>query len=189
MTGEHANAVNDGRIASGARPDPVGPIRSLIGETDASVRRLRSTQIPQHVGMAAACRALAVEIPRALAAQVDADLRSGVLAQRWEAVRAAAAEVGSIGDTDPTLAALALLLREQGRAVMRHLIRREKEWAADAYRLEGQADAQEAQLQQLRRVLGTIPLADAEEITSEAAPHVVAELDANATIEPAEGAH
>src|SRR5262249_23699650 len=83
----------------------------------ARVRRLRSAQIPQHIGMAAACRALAVELPRALTAQLDADLASGVLAQRWEAVRAAAAEPGASGDIDSTLFALALLLREQGRAV------------------------------------------------------------------------
>lgn len=140
--------------ADGVSDEPIRSIRALTAETEASVRRLRSAQIPQHVGMAAACRALAVELPRALAAQIDEDLGSGVLAQRWEAARTAAAAPGASGELDSTLAALALLLREQSRAVMRHLIRRDKEWAADAYRLEGQAAALEAQVHQLRRAVG-----------------------------------
>ncbi|TMQ08619.1 MAG: hypothetical protein E6J90_39875 [Deltaproteobacteria bacterium] len=176
-----AHTSDSGDIAS----DPIGAIRSLAEESEASVRRLRAAQIPQHVGMAAACRALAVEVPRALAAQVDADLSSGVLAQRWEAVRAAAVEPGTSGGADPTIAALALLLREQSRAVMRHLVRREKEWAADAYRLEGQAGALEAQLQRLRRLVGSAPAADPGETTLDAAPHVVAEVEAPAANEPA----
>ncbi|HEX7842772.1 MAG TPA: hypothetical protein VF469_35105, partial [Kofleriaceae bacterium] len=121
--------------ATGVPVDPVQSIRTLAAEHAALVHRLRSAQIPQHIGMAATCRALAVELPRALAAQVDADLRSGVLAQRWAAIRAAAAEPGASGEPDATLAALALLLREHSRAAMRHLLLREKEWAADAYRL------------------------------------------------------
>jgi len=127
--------------------DPVLSIHALAAEHAALVRRLRSAQIPQHVGMAAACRALAVELPRVLAAQVDAELQSGALAQRWAAIRAAAAEPGA-----SELTALALLLREQGRAAMRHLLLREKEWAADAYRLEGQAGALEATIERLQRV-------------------------------------
>lgn len=169
--------------------DPLGSIRSLAAENEASVGRIRSAQIPQHVGMAAACRALSVELPRALTAQVDAELDSGVLAQRWEALRAAAGEPGASGGADPTVAALALLLREQGRAVMRHLIRREKEWAADAYRLEGQAGALESQLQRLQQMMGTLLASGAGETTLDAAPHVVAELDVRATTEPLADAH
>ena len=189
MNGEGRSSIADQRSAAGdGADDPLCSIRALAAESEAHVRRLRSTQIPQHVGMAAACRALAVEVSRMLAAQVEADLNRGVLAQRWEAIRAAAAEPGASAGTDPTIAALALLLREQGRAVMRHLVRREKDWAADAYRLEGQADALEAQLQQLRRVVGTAPEADAAELTLDAAPHVVAELDVRATTEAVAGA-
>jgi hypothetical protein len=132
---------------AGVPADAVPSIRALVAEHAALVRRLRSAQIPQHVGMAAACRALAVELPRVLAAQVDADLRSGALAQRWAAIRAAAAEPEA-----SELTALALLLREQGRAAMRHLLLREKEWSADAYRLEGQAGALEATIERLQRV-------------------------------------
>ena len=178
MNGESTNVVADPPAAVGdVASDPLGSIRSVAAENEASILRLRSAQIPQHVGMAAACRALAVELPRVLAAQLHADLSSGVLAQRWEAIRAAATEPAATGGPDPTIAALALLLREQGRTLMRHLIRREKEWAADAYRLEGQADALEAQLQRLRRVEGVIPTADASATTHDAAPHIVAEAD------------
>lgn len=187
MSSETLNPIGNQAEAAGGDGDPVGSIRSIAAENEAGVRRLRSAQIPQHVGMAAACRALAVELPRALAAQVDADLSSGALAQRWETVRAAAAEPGVSGEFDSTLAALALLLRDQGRAVMRHLVRREKEWAADAYRLEGHADALEAQVHQLRRVVGTVPATDDGATTSDAAP-LAAELGARPTVEPAPGA-
>ena len=184
MSGDNPHAVADQDAVGGDRTDdPMVSIRSLAAENEASVRRLRSAQIPQHVGMAAACRALAIELPRVLAAQVDADVNSGLLAQRWEAVRAAADEGASTG-TDATLAAVALLLREQGRAVMRHLVRREKEWAAAAYRLEGHADALEGQLQQLRQAAGLAPVANATDATLDVAPHVVAELEARATPEP-----
>jgi hypothetical protein len=190
MSDESTKAVADERATAGdVAGDPLSSIRALAVENEAAVRRLRSAHIPQHVGMAAACRALAVELPRAIAAQVDADLKSGVLAQRWEAVRAAATEAGASGGPDAAIGALALLLREQGRALMRHLVRREKEWAADAYRLEGQADALEAQLQQIRRVVGTARGAVTGETSVDAAPHVVAELDAAATAEPVAGAH
>lgn len=147
-TSNAASATDD------ATGNPVALVRVLAAEHTARVRRLRNAQIPHHIGMAAACRALAVELPRALTVQVDADLASGVLAQRWEAVRAAAAEPGASGDLDSTLFALALLLREQGRSVMRHLVRREKEWTADAYRLEGQAGALEGVAAQLLGVAG-----------------------------------
>ncbi len=129
--------------------DPL--IRAVAAENAVLLQRLRGTQIPQHVGMAAACRTLAVELPRTLAAQVEADLQSGALAQRWEAARAAAAVPGASGELDSTLTAVALMLREHGRAVMRHLILRDKQWSADAYRLEGQAVALESVIQRLHR--------------------------------------
>jgi hypothetical protein len=164
--------------------DPWAQIRSLATENEAGVRRARSALIPQHIGMAAACRALAVELPRALAARIDEDLKSGVLAQRWDAVRTLAAEAGAGGEPDPTLTAIAALLREHGRAVMRHLVQREKAWAADAYRLEGQADALEAQLQQLRQVLAAAPTADTRDTPSGTVPLATADLDARPTAEP-----
>lgn len=147
VSGEGASPASDSS-------DPVASVRALAAENTTQVHRLRSAQIPQHIGMAAACRALAAELPRALMVQIDADLTSGALAQRWEAVRAAAAEPGASGELDSTLFALALLLREQRRVVIRHLVRRQKDWTADAYRLEGQAGALEAMAAQLLRVAG-----------------------------------
>jgi hypothetical protein len=148
-TGATADSGNPATVRS---TDAVASVRALAADNATRARSLRGAQIPQHVGMAAACRALAVELPRALAVQIDDELRSGVLAQRWESVRAAAAEPGASGEFDSTLFAIALLLREQGRTAMRHLVRREKEWTAAAYRLEGQASALEGSAAQLLRV-------------------------------------
>jgi hypothetical protein len=142
-------------------PDRAEAIRGLAAENVASVARLRSTQIPQHVGMAAACRQLAVELPGMLVAQVESDLRTGVLAKRWEEICAAAAEDATREGVAPTVAAITVLLREQTRAVMRHLAHRGKEWTADAYRLEGQATALESQAERLRHLAGVAPRSDA----------------------------
>ena len=179
--GELAPAATDNASAGGdAAVEPVASVRTLAAESAAQARQLRGARIPQHVGMAAACRALAVELPRALALQIDADLGSGALAQRWEAVRAAAAEPGASGEVDSTLFALAVLLREQGRAVMRHLIRRDKEWTADAYRLEGQAGALEGMAEQLRRVAGQASGPDSAAASSDVQAPVATEDDPRA---------
>jgi hypothetical protein len=130
------------------------PVRTLAAENDAAVQRLRGAQIPQHVGMATACRVLAVDLPREQLAQIDAELANGELARRWEAALAAASAPGASGELDSTLFAIAVLLREHSRAAMRHLVVRGKDWTADAYRLEGQAAALEAQAERLRRVAG-----------------------------------
>lgn len=160
-----------------------GSLRALVTENDAAVRQLRSAQIPHRVGMAAACRALALEVPRTLAAQLEDELKSGGLARRWDAARASAAEAGA-SEPDIPLTALMQLLREHGRAVMRHLLTREKEWAADAYRLEGHADAIEGMLERLRPVLASAATSDPDAPTFDAAPHIVAERDSVLVVEP-----
>ena len=132
-------------------------VRRLAAENEALVAGLRGGQIPQRIGMAAACQTLMVELPRELAAQVDADVASGALARRWEAARAAAVEAAAPGEVDPGLVAIGVLLREQSRGAMRLLIRRAKGWAADAYRMEGEASALEAQAARLRRVADPSP--------------------------------
>lgn len=132
--------------------DRVEAIRALAVENAAVVARLRMTQIPHHVGMAAACRQLAVELPGILLAQVDADLRSGALAKRWEEVRASAAETSAQGAGEASVPALAHLLREQIRAAMCHIAGRGKDWTADALRLEGEATALAGQAERLLRV-------------------------------------
>lgn len=178
-TEETTGASSDASPTRGDVGDPVATMRVLAAESTTRAQRLRGAQIPQHIGMAAACRALAIELPRALSAQVDADLAGGVLAQRWEAVRAAAAEPGASGDFDSTLFALALLLREQSRAVMRHLVRREKDWTADAYRLEGQASALEGISAQLSHVAGDVSGSEAAAEVSQAT--AATERDGGAT--------
>lgn len=149
MSGAELATPPDAPETSG---DPIASIKVLVAENAALVHRLRGTQIPQHVGMAAACRALAIEFPRSLAVQLDADVKSGVLAQRWDAARAAAAEAAT-GELDPSLVAITTLLRDQGRAIMRGLLERGKEWSADAYRLEGQAGALEVLNTRIRGIV------------------------------------
>jgi short subunit fatty acids transporter len=133
-----------------AAPDP---IRSLAAENAALVTRLRGAQIPQHVGMAAAARALAVDLPRVLMAQLEADLKSGALAKRWEKAQARATEPSAGIDVEPQLAALVMLLAEQTKTAGHYLAVRGEEWASDAYRLEGQAGALEAQSERLLRAM------------------------------------
>jgi hypothetical protein len=125
------------------------PVRALALENAALISRLRGSQIPQHVGMAAAARALAVDLPRVLMAQVEVDLASGALAARWEAARARVAVEPAGKPGDPMLHAIVALLAEQARDAARYLAVRGDEWAADAYRLDGQAGALEAQSSRL----------------------------------------
>jgi hypothetical protein len=126
-------------------------VLSLAGENAASALELRTSVIPQHVGMAVACRALAAELPRAIVAGVEADLASGALATRWQAGCDAAVADGVDSAAAP-LHALAVLLREQSRVAMRHLVSRAKDWTSEAYRLEGQATVLVAQAERLRHL-------------------------------------
>ena len=125
-------------------------LRSLASEGAEKLERLRRVQIPQHVGMAAAGRALAIDLPKALVAQVQAGLTSGALAQRWEA---ALKRAGAEGEDGPaaSLTVLAGLLIEQAQRAGHYLACRAEEWASDAYRLEGQASAFEDQLRRLEQ--------------------------------------
>jgi hypothetical protein len=131
---------------------PLDPVRALSIENGALILRLRAAQIPQHIGMAAAARALAVDLPRVLMAQLEAELKSGALVKRWEAARARAAEPPADVDVDPAFAAAVMLLGEQLRTSAHYLSVRGEEWASDAHRLEGQARALEAQSDRLTRV-------------------------------------
>ncbi len=125
-------------------------LRSLASESAEKLERLRRVQIPQHVGMAAAGRALAIDLPKALVAQVQAGLTSGALGQRWEA---ALKRAGAEGEDGPaaTLTVLATLLIEQAQRAGHYLASRAEEWASDAYRLEGQASALEDQVRRLEQ--------------------------------------
>jgi hypothetical protein len=137
--------------------DPADAIRALADENVAYVAQLRSTQIPQHVGMAAACRQLVADLPGLLIAQVEADLRTGALAKRWEAICTAAAEDAGVEGAELPVAAVAVLLREQSRAAVRYLAQRAKDWTAEAFRFEGQAVALEGQAERLRGLAAPAP--------------------------------
>lgn len=125
-------------------------VGSFLSETEVLIERLRNLQIPQHVGMAAAGRALAADLPKALVAQVQSDLSTGALAKRWqEAVKRVSGDAGE--EPEQRVAAVASLLIELSQRAARYIAVRAEEWAGDAYRLEGQANALEGQLQRFHR--------------------------------------
>lgn len=125
-------------------------VASFLSENEVLIDRLRSVQIPQHVGMAAAGRALAADLPRVLMAQTQADLSSGALGKRWqEALKRVSADAGE--EPERLLAAVATLFIELAQRAGRYVSVRAEEWASDAYRLEGQASALEAQVQRFHR--------------------------------------
>ena len=143
-----ASAHDENEATQSPQLDPqLELVRSLKDENESLVERMRGVQIPQHVGMAAAGRALATDLPRVLVAQVQADLDSGALGKRWVA---ALARVGK-QEPETFLAALAMLLVDQAKSAARYVSTRSEEWAADAYRLEGQASALEEQSRRLTR--------------------------------------
>lgn len=130
-------------------------VGSLLNETEVLIERLRNLQIPQHVGMAAAGRALASDLPKALIAEVQADLSTGALLKRWEeAVKRASGDAGE--EPEQRIAAVAAQLIELAQRAARHVAVRAEEWAGDAYRLEGQANALEGQLQRFHRARESI---------------------------------
>ncbi len=130
-------------------------VGSLLSETEVLIERLRHLQIPQYVGMAAAGRALAADLPKVLLAEVQADLSNGALLTRWdEAVKRTSGDAGE--EPEQRIAAVAAMLVELAQRAARHLAVRADEWAGDAYRLEGQANALEGQLQRLHRARESI---------------------------------
>jgi hypothetical protein len=142
-------------------------VGTLLSETEVLIERLRNLQIPQHIGMAAAGRAIAADLPKALVAQVQSDLSSGALGQRWqEALRRASGDAGE--EPEQRLAAVAALLIELAQRAARYVAVRAEEWAGDAYRLEGQAGALEGQLQRFHRAREGIVRSRAEGAASEA---------------------
>lgn len=136
-------------------------VSTFLSENEVLIERLRHAQIPQHVGMAAAGRALAADLPRVLMAQVQADLSSGALGKRWqEALKRLTPDAGN--EPEQLLAAAATLLIELAQRMGRYVAVRAEEWAGDAYRLEGQANALEAQVQRFMRARDGISRSRAE---------------------------
>lgn len=144
------NATN-GNLDGGSGVDSqLSLVGALAAENTELIERLRRAQIPHHVGMAAASRALSIDLPRVLLAQLQGELSSGALAQRWDAAVKRASS-GEDPPEDAPLAAVAALLVEQVQKAGRYLAGRGEEWASDAYRLEGQANALEGQVERLAR--------------------------------------
>lgn len=139
---------------------------TLINEAEVLIERLRNLQIPQHIGMAAAGRALSVDVSKALISQVQADLSSGALGQRFtEALKRLNADAGE--ESEQRLAAIASLLIELAQRASRYIAVRGEEWSSDAYRLEGQSGALEAQLQRFHRARQGIQKSRSEGETAE----------------------
>ncbi|HET9621815.1 MAG TPA: hypothetical protein VFP84_10630 [Kofleriaceae bacterium] len=151
-----------------ADTEPATAVRALIVQNEVAVQHLRAKAMPHHLGMAAACRALAAELPETLARHLDEDLASGALADRWRHAQVVAREAAAEGE-DPTLAAIGLMLEAQRRAVVRHIALRGKVWTAEVYRLEGQADALEAQTEKLRRLAPPVDAASETEAAEDSA--------------------
>lgn len=125
-------------------------VSAFLSDNEVLIERLRHVQIPQHVGMAAAGRALAADLPTAIMAQIQADLSSGALGKRWEDTLTRLS-AGAGNEPAQLLAAVAALLIELAQRMGRYAAVRSDEWAGDAYRLEGQASALEAQVQKFLR--------------------------------------
>ena len=163
---------NDTEKAEIARaPDGVDAqlvlVGSFLSETEVLLERLRNLQIPQHVGMAAAGRALSADLPKALIAQVQSDLSSGALSKRWqEALKRASGDAGE--EPEQRVAAVAAVLIELAQRAARYIAVRADEWAGDAYRLEGQANALEGQLQRFHRAREGISRSRGEGVAADA---------------------
>jgi len=101
--------------------------------------RIRSSQIPQKVGMAAAARIAADRLFKHLTALVQAQVSDDRLAKQWAEIRKRAGEDGEVNEAD----ALATLLVSQATLVREWLTSMASNNEADAHRLEGQAVALE----------------------------------------------
>ena len=117
-----------------------------------------------------------IDLPRVLSQQLEADIVNGTFAERWRASQAAA--TAETGDFDAVLGAVALLVKEQVYAFARQVVARGKAWAAESYRLQGQADALEVQTMQLHRLLP--PGSDPETVAGPAAELSTAATSAEA---------
>lgn len=115
-------------------------LRQLESELRMKADRLRSAQLPQKVGMAAAARMAAERLPQHLTALVQAQVSDGRLAKQLEALRK---RTESDEVEDEAGLSLAALLIGQAALVGEWLARMAANNEADAHRLEGQAVALE----------------------------------------------
>jgi hypothetical protein len=127
--------------------DPQSVVKALQAENAREIERLRHSEIPQHLGMAVAGRVLAADLPSALMAQIQKDLDSGDLNQRW--LRSMEC-IGAEGQA--VVAVVGSLMAEIARAAATYVARRAEEWEAGAQQLDGRASALEAQSARLEEV-------------------------------------
>ncbi len=127
--------------------DPQSVVKALQAENAREIERLRHSEIPQHLGMAVAGRVLAADLPGALMAQIQKDLDSGDLNQRW---LHAMGRIGAEGHA--VVAVVGALMAEIARAAAKYTAQRAEEWEAAAQQLDGRASALEAQSARLEEV-------------------------------------
>ncbi len=127
--------------------DPQSVVRALQTENAREIERLRHSEIPQNLGMAVACRVLAADLPGALMAQIQKDLDSGDLNQRW---LRSMERIGAEGQA--VVAVVGSLMAEIARAAATYVAQRAEEWEAAAQQLDGRASALEAQSARLEEV-------------------------------------
>ena len=127
--------------------DPQSVVKDLLAENAREIDRLRHSEIPQHLGMAVAGRMLAADIPSALMAQVQKDLNSGDLNQRW---LRAMERIGAEGQA--VVAVVGALMTDLAKAASKLVAKRAEEWEAAAHQLDGRAAALEAQSARLEEV-------------------------------------
>lgn len=162
-------------------------LRELQAENSISIDHLRGVLIPQQVGMVAAGRLLAAELPSTVARDLASSLESGELARRWDVALESASELRRReerqDDTDDRRAggvfwvALVALLQEQARRGARHLLQRSREWSAQAYRLEGRADELVVQNQKLVRLLAAAGSAGSDDAPGASPVSVLRDLE------------
>ena len=127
--------------------DPQSVVKALQAENAREIERLRHSEIPQHLGMAVAGRVLAADLPSALMAQIQKDLDSGDLNQRW---LRAMERIGAEGQA--VVAVVGALMAEIAKASAKFVAQRAEEWEAAAQQLDGRASALEAQSARLEEV-------------------------------------
>jgi hypothetical protein len=127
--------------------DPQSVVKALQSENAREIERLRHSEIPQHLGMAVAGRVLAADLPSALMTQIQKDLDSGDLNQRW---LRAMERIGAEGQA--VVAVVAALMKEIAKASAKYVAQRAEEWEAAAQQLDGRASALEAQSARLEEV-------------------------------------
>jgi len=127
--------------------DPQSVVRALQTENAREIERLRHSEIPQNLGMAVACRVLAADLPGALMAQIQKELDSGDLNQRW---LRSMERIGAEGQA--VVAVVGSLMAEIARAAATYVAQRAEEWEAAAQQLDGRASALEAQSARLEEV-------------------------------------